>query len=75
MHDVEPYNTLKQARDDGAVVMAYGAFLDRLLNFFGVALALFFIGKTYGWATDDTVIKRQVKCKFCRKYISEKVSY
>lgn len=38
-----------------------------------VALALFVIARVYGWVADDNVIKRQVKCKYCRKRISEKV--
>ncbi|KAI4143883.1 MAG: hypothetical protein L6R39_004401 [Caloplaca ligustica] len=67
------YNTLKQALDDGAVVMAYGAFLSKIIRFFVVALALFVIARVYGWAANDSVIKKQVKCKACRKKISEKV--
>ena len=38
-----------------------------------VALALFLIARAYGWAANDSVIKKQVKCKYCRKRISEKV--
>ena len=49
------------------------AFLSKVINFFGIAVALFVIGNVYGWAADDTVIKRTVKCKYCRKRISEKV--
>ncbi|KAL8648069.1 MAG: hypothetical protein Q9210_005204 [Variospora velana] len=67
------YNTLKQALDDGAVVMAYGDFLSKIIRFLVVALALFVIARVYGWAAGDSVIKRQVKCKACRKRISEKV--
>ena len=50
------------------------AFLSKVINFLTVALALFAIAKFYGWAASDNVIKRQVKCKYCRKRISEKVS-
>ncbi|KAI4127907.1 MAG: hypothetical protein LQ338_002992 [Usnochroma carphineum] len=67
------YNTLKQALDDGAVVMAYGAFLSKIIRFLVVALSLFVVARIYGWAADDSVIKKQVKCKYCRKRISEKV--
>lgn len=67
------YNTLQQALDDGAVVMAYGVFLGKLFNLLGVGLALYCVGMAYGYYTDDPVIKRQVKCKYCRKWISEKV--
>lgn len=74
-HQDVRYNTLQQALDDGAVVWAYGSFLDKVFRFFLIALALFGVGRFYGWATGDKVIKRQVKCKYCRKYISEKVRY
>jgi large conductance mechanosensitive channel len=84
------YNTLKQARDDGAVVMAYGYarllgadatdilrcsyFLNRCLNFLGIVLSLFLIVRIYQYLSDDTMIKKQEKCKFCRKWINAKVS-
>ncbi|KAL8723764.1 MAG: hypothetical protein Q9225_000059 [Loekoesia sp. 1 TL-2023] len=57
------YNTLKQALDDGAVVMAYGAFLSKIVRFMVVAITLFVIARVYGWAANDSVIKKQVKCK------------
>ncbi|KAH8811582.1 putative ion channel [Xylogone sp. PMI_703] len=66
------YNTLKQAQDDGAVVMAYGQFLNKLLNFIGVGLALYLIATLYEYLSHDPVIKHTVKCKFCRKRISVK---
>ncbi|KAB8303973.1 hypothetical protein EYC80_005327 [Monilinia laxa] len=34
------YNTLKQALDDGAIVLAWGSFINKLINFIGVGLAL-----------------------------------
>ena len=37
------YNTPKQAVDDGAVVLAYGNFLDKVVGFVVVALALWVI--------------------------------
>ncbi|KAJ5029625.1 putative large-conductance mechanosensitive channel [Bipolaris maydis] len=66
------YNTPKQAVDDGAVVLAYGNFLDKMVRFFIVALALWVIALAYSRGSGDNIVKRQVKCKFCRKYISEK---
>ncbi|KAI4182420.1 MAG: hypothetical protein L6R41_005992 [Letrouitia leprolyta] len=66
------YNTLKQALDDGAVVMAYGNFLDKIIRFLVIALVLFGTARAYGWAANDSIIKKQVKCKYCRKRISEK---
>ena len=54
--------------------MAYGSFLAKALNFIGIALSLFGIAKTYEVLTNDKVVKRSVKCRYCRKRISEKVS-
>ncbi|KAL2148483.1 hypothetical protein VTH82DRAFT_2037 [Thermothelomyces myriococcoides] len=66
------YNTLQQAQDDGAVVMAYGFFLSRLLNFMGVGFSLYAMGTIYQYISHDRIIKRTVKCKYCRKRISER---
>lgn len=68
------YNTVKQALGDGAVVLAYGAFLDKVVRFFIVGFALYSIGRVYGWVSRENIIKYTVKCKYCRKRISEKVS-
>ncbi|KAK5660474.1 hypothetical protein OQA88_13022 [Cercophora sp. LCS_1] len=69
-----PYNTTQQAQDDGAVVMAYGVFLNRLINFIGVGFSLYGLAGVYQYFSKDPIIKPQVRCKYCRKYISEKVS-
>jgi large conductance mechanosensitive channel len=66
------YNTPKQAVDDGAVVLAYGDFLDKLVRFLAIALALWVVALAYSRSSGDNIVKKQVKCKFCRKYISEK---
>jgi large conductance mechanosensitive channel len=66
------YNTIEQALKDGAVVWAWGSFVDKVLRFVIIALALFMIASMYSRITHDNIIKRQVRCKFCRKYISEK---
>jgi len=66
------YNTLKQGLDDGAVLLAYGTFLNKIINFFGVGLALYTVASTYEWISNDSIIKHTVKCKYCRKRISEK---
>ena len=71
-HPESRYNTVQQAVDDGAVVWAWGSFVDKLLRFFIIALAMFFIAKTYSWITKDNIVKRQVRCKYCRKYISQR---
>jgi len=64
------YNTTLQAVEDGAVILSYGAFLNKLLNFAGVGLALYLIANIYGWVSRDSILKDTVKCKYCRKRIS-----
>ena len=49
------------------------SFLDKVFNFFGIGIALYFIAQLYTWTSKDPIIKHTVKCKFCRKRISEKV--
>lgn len=49
------------------------AFIDKVINFFMLGLALYVVAQIYQWTSDDKVIKRTVKCKYCRKRISEKV--
>jgi large conductance mechanosensitive channel len=66
------YHTVRAALDDGAVVFAYGSFLDKVIRFACIAIALWVIALAYSRGTDDNIVKKQVKCKFCRKYISEK---
>jgi len=66
------YNTVHQARDDGALVLAYGNFLDKIIRLFILGLSLYSVGILYGLLSHDNVIKHQVKCKFCRKRISTK---
>ncbi|KAF1849147.1 uncharacterized protein K460DRAFT_276061 [Cucurbitaria berberidis CBS 394.84] len=66
------YNTIEQALSDGAVVFAYGSFLDKVVRFIAIALALWVIALGYSRGSGDNIVKKQVKCKFCRKYISEK---
>ncbi|KAH3967719.1 hypothetical protein HBI56_034580 [Parastagonospora nodorum] len=66
------YNTVKQALDDGAVVFAYGSFLDKVVRFVCIALTLWIIAIAYSRGSGDNIVKKQVKCKYCRKYKSEK---
>ncbi|EPS32392.1 hypothetical protein PDE_07352 [Penicillium oxalicum 114-2] len=64
------YNTLKQARDDGALVLAWGMFVETLLNFAGVSLTLFAVAHLYMFVSRDKIIKPTVRCRYCRKFIS-----
>ena len=66
------YNTKGQALDDGAIVFAYGNFFDKIVRFLLIAISLWAIATTYSKVSDDNIVKKQVKCKYCRKYISEK---
>ncbi|RAL62835.1 hypothetical protein DID88_004677 [Monilinia fructigena] len=67
------YNTLKQALDDGAIVLAWGSFINKLINFIGVGLALYGIAGLYQYfSQDNAIIKHTVRCKYCRKKIFEK---
>jgi large-conductance mechanosensitive channel len=63
------YNTVKQALDDGAVVFAYGSFLDKLVRFICIALALWVIAIAYSRGSGDNIVKKQVVshdwCKDC----------
>ncbi|KAF5875907.1 putative anditomin synthesis protein [Botrytis fragariae] len=67
------YNTLKQAIDDGAIVLAWGSFLNKVINFIGVGLALYGIAGLYQYfSQDNAIIKHTVRCRYCRKKIFEK---
>lgn len=66
------YNTVAQAQADGAVTWGYGLFIQQCINFVSLGASLYIIGSLYTRFTHDEVIKRTVKCKYCRKYISEK---
>lgn len=45
--------------------------LNNILRFLLIALSLWIIPVTYSRISDDNIVKRQVKCKYCRNYISE----
>ncbi|PBP23621.1 hypothetical protein BUE80_DR005328 [Diplocarpon rosae] len=66
------YNTLSQAADDGAVVLAYGTFFNKIINFIGVGLALYFVASVYDTVSTESIIKHTAKCRYCRKRISDK---
>ncbi|KAJ7367094.1 gated mechanosensitive channel [Mycena albidolilacea] len=66
-----PYNTIRQADDDGAITLNYGSFVDAVFNFFFIGITLYAAVQAYSVASKDTVIKHSVKCEYCRKYIPE----
>ncbi|OQE10450.1 hypothetical protein PENVUL_c004G06960 [Penicillium vulpinum] len=65
------YNTLYQAREDGALVLAYGLFIETVLNFLGVSLTLYAVGHLYMLIFHDKVIKPTVRCPYCKQYIGK----
>ncbi|KAI1093566.1 gated mechanosensitive channel [Rostrohypoxylon terebratum] len=73
-NDQDGYNTLNQAQNDGAIVLAYGLFLNRVINFLGLGLALYGLASLYQYCSNDSIIKRTVKCRYCKKSISSKLA-
>ncbi|KAJ5713128.1 uncharacterized protein N7483_010309 [Penicillium malachiteum] len=69
------YNTVGQARDDGALVLAWGGFVENLLNFMGISLTLFAVAHLYMLISHNKIIKPTVRCRYCKKYISVEVRY
>ena len=53
-----PYSTLKAAQDAGAVTINYGLFLNTLINFVIVALALFIVVKQINRLTQPRVVEK-----------------
>lgn len=66
------YNTLKQAQEDGAVVMAYGAFIYNIVSFCMVGVSLYALAHLYTIMSTDPIIKYTKKCKYCKKRVNEK---
>ncbi|KAF1813238.1 ion channel [Eremomyces bilateralis CBS 781.70] len=73
-HSEQGYNTIKQALDDGAVVFAYGSFLDKVVRFMVLGLTMYVTALVYGWMSKDNIVRHSVRCKYCRKRISEKAT-
>ncbi|KAK1967121.1 large conductance mechanosensitive channel protein [Colletotrichum sublineola] len=78
------YTTLERAKDDGAVVLAYGpmprltyggsSFLNQLVSFLCIGISLYGLAHIFQFFSPDPIIKHTVKCRYCRKRISNKVS-
>ncbi|KAH7035483.1 large conductance mechanosensitive channel protein [Microdochium trichocladiopsis] len=66
------YTTIEQAVTDGAVILAYGKFLAHVINFLSMGFALYGIAAIYQKASKEPMIRRQMKCRYCRKWINEK---
>jgi large conductance mechanosensitive channel len=48
--------------------------MTKIINFFAIALALYFIAHVYSNLTHDSIITKTAKCGYCRKAISLTVS-
>ncbi|PNY25031.1 Uncharacterized protein TCAP_05031 [Tolypocladium capitatum] len=66
------YNTLHQAQEDGAVVMAYGSFIYQVVSFVMIGFALYGLAHVYTLLSHEPIFKPTKKCKYCRKQINEK---
>ncbi|KDN66545.1 putative large conductance mechanosensitive channel protein [Colletotrichum sublineola] len=66
------YTTLERAKDDGAVVLAYGSFLNQLVSFLCIGISLYGLAHIFQFFSPDPIIKHTVKCRYCRKRISNK---
>jgi large conductance mechanosensitive channel len=71
-------NPLTMVIDTGEYVYkgntdARRTFLNKVFNFMGVGMALYTVASVYEWCSNDSIIKCTVKCKYCKKRISEKV--
>ncbi|KAJ5802798.1 uncharacterized protein N7503_005248 [Penicillium pulvis] len=63
------YNTVKQARDDGALVLAWGGFVENMLNFLGVSLTLFAVAHLYMLVSRNKIIKPTAsRCLNCSSW-------
>ncbi|KAI1498735.1 large-conductance mechanosensitive channel [Biscogniauxia marginata] len=70
--ELKGYTTVFQAQEDGAVVLAYGGFISKFISFLGLGIALYCLAALYQYFSKDPIIKRTVKCRYCKKKISEK---
>ncbi|KAI1434555.1 large-conductance mechanosensitive channel [Xylaria sp. CBS 124048] len=95
------YNTINLAKEDGAVVLAYGyvcpshrgtsqvasrihsfsylvlasgssGFIRNVVSFLCLGLMLYALASFYQCFSKDNIIKHTVKCRYCKKRISDK---
>lgn len=73
----EKFDSLKAAKDAGAVVITYGNFINAAISFLITALVLFLIvsiGQKFIKREEKKEIKKTMKCPFCRSEISRKAT-
>lgn len=49
-------------------------FIAKVINFFGIGIALYGLAGAYQFFSKDPIIKHTIKCKYCRKRVNERVS-
>ncbi|GAB4138263.1 MAG: large-conductance mechanosensitive channel protein MscL [Ignavibacteriales bacterium] len=73
-----PYETLAAAKSAGAVILSYGLFLNTVINFLIVALAVFMLIKGFNAAVKKDEAKETVpttkSCQYCQSTISIKAT-
>ncbi|KAG2182827.1 hypothetical protein INT44_005808, partial [Umbelopsis vinacea] len=65
------YDTVDQARDDGAVTFNYGRFLQTIINFFFIAFALFWIVKVTQRFQRKSLKATSAKCPYCLSNVAK----
>ena len=67
----QSYETLKAAKDAGAPVLAYGSFLNNIVNFLLVAFAIFIMVKQINkLKRGEDAAPEGKECQFCKSNIS-----
>ncbi|KAI6262325.1 hypothetical protein MCOR19_001517 [Pyricularia oryzae] len=61
------YPTIQLAQEDSAVVMAWGSFVNKVLNFLGLGVSLYALAGLYQYFSNDPIIKHLKKCPYCKK--------
>ncbi|KAI0913651.1 large-conductance mechanosensitive channel [Ustulina deusta] len=68
------YNTIGLAQEDGAVVLAYGGFIQHVVSFLCLGMMLYVLACIYDCFSKEDIIKYTVKCRYCKKRISAKAT-
>ncbi|GAP87283.1 putative large conductance mechanosensitive channel [Rosellinia necatrix] len=66
------YNTIDLAQQDGAVVLAYGVFIRHIVSFLCLGAMLYALACLYQFFSKEDFIKHTIKCRYCKKRVSEK---
>ncbi|OZJ06549.1 hypothetical protein BZG36_00527 [Bifiguratus adelaidae] len=68
------YNTIQQAKEDGAVTWNYGRFLQVSLNFIVLSFILFWLVRLISKIGREDIMKPKKKCPYCRTSIPQKAT-